>query len=111
MRLRSEHVQALRRRLNYLETERLGKMNPGRPGMKYDLAEAQALKAVLEADAKGLVPKGPDAARATEPADPLEEPPRRDEMTQTWSPGGVPKNGAVDGNGFRNAGRRRTTGT
>lgn len=45
--LKRDHVIALRRRLHYLNEVRLKQMSPHRSGVRYDLAEAQALSAVL----------------------------------------------------------------
>ena len=86
--LSAEDVQAVRRRLNYVQIERLGKMSPNRPGAKYDIAEARAFSNVLEL----LAPRKIPYIEYTD-HEPLEEPPRLDEVPG-WHPGGgVPKPG------------------
>ena len=86
--LMAEHIATLERRRIYIETERIGKMSPDRPGLKHDIREVQAIKAVVQV-VQGCI----DAVATDQPSSEFdtyetfgEEPPRIAEIMQSRSP-------------------------
>lgn len=87
--LMAEHIATLERRRIYIETERIGKMSPDRPGLKHDIREVQALKVAVQA-MRGCIgtvaTDQPSSEFDTYGGVEEEEPPRIAEIMQSRSP-------------------------